>query len=80
MTAKQIETELRKIYPNVYISTPIYCIGLPHEDNWTEWWIESNIKPGAHRKLGTGRTPKKAWVDAWNNRNIYIQEPVEIKQ
>ncbi len=70
MTAKQIEVELRKLYPNLYITVPIPCIGL-HEDNYTEWWVESNVKPGSHRILGRGRSPKKAWVQAWENKDKY---------
>lgn len=70
MTANQIAIELKKIYPGLYITVPIHCIGL-YEPNYNEWWIETNVVPGQHRQLGTGRSPKKAWIEAWKNKDKY---------
>ncbi len=70
MTAKQIEIELRKIYPSIYCTGPIHCIAL-HGPNYNEWWIETNVVPGQHRHLAEERTEKKAWLSAWDNRDKY---------
>ena len=69
MTAVQIRQKLREKFPEIYCTGPIHCIALPGEDNYNEYWIETNEVPEQHNILGKGRTEKKAWVAAWNKFN-----------
>lgn len=75
MTLNKIKEELTKMYPSIYCTGPIHCIAL-YGPNYNEYWIETNIKPTEHRIIARGRTPRKAWVIAWENKDKYLHEIV----
>jgi len=82
MTAKQIETELKKTYPLIHIVPyPIHTLGLDGI-SYNNYWVESGAT--TRDVIGEGRTPRKAWVAAYE----YVKGPdlekdkkaIDIKQ